>query len=216
MKAKHRVWMAGLAVLGLALLAVPNCSAQCGLASPRIRSQSSLPAHMGHVPLLPVALAGDDDSDHHGERDRAAIVGMWHVTFTAKTMNGADIPDTVIDNALVVWHGDGTEIMNSGRPPQDGDFCMGVWKQTGEATYELNHFAWGGNQYTPGTPNGVVGDPMGPTRIVEFVRMGADGKHYSGTFTLTAHDTSGHVSTIFTGVISATRITENTTVPDLL
>jgi hypothetical protein len=49
----------------------------------------------------------------------------------------------VIDNALVVWHSDYTEIMNSGRPPQDGDFCLGVWEQVGKSKYKLNHFAWG-------------------------------------------------------------------------
>src|SRR5258708_874520 len=36
------------------------------------------------------------------------IVGMWHVTFTAEG-NEAGPPDgTPLDNALVVWHNDGT------------------------------------------------------------------------------------------------------------
>src|SRR5215469_1269949 len=49
---------------------------------------------------------------------------------------GSSTPDldTPIDNALVPWHSDGTELMNSARPPQDGDFCMGVWKRSGKNT----------------------------------------------------------------------------------
>ena len=43
-----------------------------------------------------------------------------------------------------------------------------------------------------------------------------DGNHYTGTFTLDAYDTSGNVATHITGVLSATRITMNTKVPDLL
>lgn len=30
--------------------------------------------------------------------------------------------------------------MNSLRPPQDGNFCLGVWEQTGRSKYYLNHF----------------------------------------------------------------------------
>src|ERR1700733_15552061 len=58
------------------------------------------------------------------------IVGMWHVTFTAKG-NADGPPDgTVIDNALLILHSDGTEVMNSARPPQDGNICIGVWEKT--------------------------------------------------------------------------------------
>ena len=61
----------------------------------------------------------------------ASMVGMWHVTFTAKG-NGSALPDgTPVDNALAVWHSDKTEVMNSARPAQDGDFCLGVWESLG-------------------------------------------------------------------------------------
>jgi hypothetical protein len=149
----------------------------------------------------------DDDHD-------PSIVGMWHATFTAKTQNESPIPNTVIDNALVVWHRDKTEIMNSARPPQDGDFCLGVWEKTGKSTYKLNHFAWLAND-TTNAPYGI-GNPSGPTHLVEEVTLSPDGMHYSGTFTLTAYDTSGHIAISFAGVIAATRITIHTTVPDLL
>jgi len=146
--------------------------------------------------------------------DTDPIVGMWHVTFTAQgNVNGP--PDgTPIDNALVTWHSDGTELMNSARPPQDGDFCMGVWKRTGKFTYKLNHFAWFAND-TANAPSGI-GNPTGPGRLLEQITLGEDGMHYSGTFTLNAYDISGKRVAHIVGVIAATRITISTTVPDLL
>lgn len=146
--------------------------------------------------------------------DSDPIVGMWHVTFTAQG-NEVGPPDGApIDNSLVTWHGDGTELMNSVRPPQDGQFCMGIWKKTGKDTYKLNHFAWFGND-TANAPSGI-GNPSGPARFFEEVTLSPDKKHYTGTFTLDAYDTAGTQVAHIVGVIVATRITMNTTVPDLL
>jgi hypothetical protein len=143
-----------------------------------------------------------------------SIVGMWHATLTAQG-NELGPPDgTPIDNALVTWHSDGTELTNSARPPQDGNFCMGIWKRTGKSTYKLNHFAWFGND-SANAPAGI-GNPTGPTRIVQEVTVSPDGKHYIGTFTAEAYDTSGNQVAHVVGVIEATRITLDTTVPDLL
>ncbi len=146
---------------------------------------------------------------------RPSIVGMWRATFTARTMNGNPIPDTVIDNALVVWHEDKTEIMNSGRPPQDGNFCLGVWEEVAPRTYQLNHFAWGANGFAPGTPDGIVGQPIGPVHYREVVRVGPEDKHYAGSFSLDQYDTTGKIAVAFTGTLKATRITVDTTVRDL-
>jgi hypothetical protein len=38
---------------------------------------------------------------------------------------------------MAVWHSDKTEIMNSGRPAQDGDFCLGVWESLGGVQVQL-------------------------------------------------------------------------------
>jgi hypothetical protein len=142
------------------------------------------------------------------------IVGMWHVTFTAQG-NEVGPPNGVpIDNALVTWHSDGTELMNSARPPQDGDFCMGIWKKTGKKSYKLNHFAWLGND-TANAPGGI-GNPSGPTRFFEEITLSPDGKSYTGKFTLDAYDTLGNQVAHIVGTIAATRITLDTTVPDLL
>jgi hypothetical protein len=154
--------------------------------------------------FLPISASASDD----------AIVGMWHVTFTAQG-NELGPPDgTPIDNALVTWHSDGTELMNSARPPQDGNFCMGVWKKTGKTTYKLNHFAWLAND-TANAPSGI-GNPSGPARFFEEVKLSSDGKHYTGRFTLDAYDTSGNEVAHIVGVLNGTRVTLDTSVGDLL
>jgi hypothetical protein len=148
------------------------------------------------------------------DEPRASIVGMWHVTFTAEGNTPGPPDNTPIDNAVVVWHSDRTEIMNSGRPAQDGDFCLGVWEEVGRCKYKLNHFAWAGND-TTNAPGGI-GNPQGPTHITEDVTVSEDGKQYSGTFTLDAYDTSFNLTTHIVGVIKGTRITMATTVDDLM
>jgi len=197
-----RVLTGALGVVLLLSVVSPSATASCGEASKfgaNLHQQSWQGADSLQSDwLLRVA----DDTD--------PIVGMWHVTFTAEGNAGG----TPLDNALVTWHSDGTELMNSARPPQDGDFCMGIWKKTGRKTYKLNHFAWFAND-TANAPGGI-GNTTGPTRILQQVTLSPDGKHYSGTFTLDAYDTSGTQVAHIVGVIAATRITINTPVPDLL
>jgi hypothetical protein len=149
-----------------------------------------------------------------GNEDHDPIVGMWHATFTAEGNNPGPPDNTPIDNALVTWHSDGTELMNSARPPQDGNFCMGVWKRTGHNHYKLNHFAWLGND-TENAPSGI-GNPAGPTRFFEQITLSPDGKHYTGHFTLDAYDTSGNQLVHIAGVVLGTRIDLDTSVADLL
>jgi hypothetical protein len=192
-----------LGIILAGILPSGKAFAACGEYGKAKADASLLPQSWGGQSASFLPISDDDDS----------IVGMWHATFTAKTVNGSPIPNTVIDNALVVWHSDKTEIMNSIRPPQDGNFCMGVWEKTGD-TYRLNHFAWFAND-TANAPSGI-GNPAGPTQIVEEVTLSRDGKQYSGTFTLTAYDTAGHVAVTLKGEIAATRITLHTNVPDLL
>ncbi|MGE5055133.1 MAG: hypothetical protein ACM3WP_13310 [Acidobacteriota bacterium] len=191
------------------LLAFASCSllaatanAACGDSNSVLRRQSFDSPQTG--PASPQLV--DDNRD--------PIIGMWHVTFTASG-NEAGPPDgTPIDNALITWHSDGTELMNSARPPQDGNFCMGIWKKVGINKYKLNHFAWLGND-TSNAPGGI-GNPTGPTRIVENITLSPDGKHYTGTFTLDAYDPLGNSVAHILGVIAGTRITLKTTVADIL
>ena len=194
-----------LALLSICL-SVTTANAECG-DSGKVRAMLHRQSWQGSELTRPSSLLWISDSSD-------PIVGMWHVTFTAQG-NELGPPDgTPIDNALVTWHSDGTELMNSARPPQDGDFCMGVWKKTGKATYKLNHFAWLAND-TANAPSGI-GNPAGPTRFFEEITLSPDGKHYSGTFTLDAYDPLGNPVAHVVGRIAATRITLDTTVSDLL
>jgi hypothetical protein len=206
MKSKWILTIAA-SIIGLALACVPNAQAACGGVTLPQAHPSSFQLQSGSARLLRTAFP---------DQGAPSIIGMWHVTFTSHGSD-SDLPEGApVDNALVVWHGDNTEIMNSYRPPQDGDFCMGVWEHTRNSNkYKLNHFAWGGNAF-PTDPPTEIGPPAGPTHIVEEVTLSPDGDHYTGPFTLDAYDTSGNISTSFTGVITATRITMATKVGDLL
>ena len=125
------------------------------------------------------------------------IVGFWKVTFTAEGNDG--IPDgTVIDSAYVQWHGDGTEIMNSARPPATQSFCLGVWKSIGERRYRLNHFAISWDQN---------GNLMGPANIRETVVLDERNEGFKGTFTIDQFDQAGNTLAHVSGVLTGKRIT---------
>ena len=196
------------------LFAVGRASAGCTMpdadASP---SDLQMSLFHGPIGLRPASLvrfadqAGNDltarwiNVDWDSSSHSAAIVGLWRVSFLAKGNQG--IPDGApIDEGYVTWHGDGTELMNSGRPPMTGSFCMGVWKQVGPATYKLNHVALSWD------PTGTVF--VGPASIRETVTVDRSGNHYSGTFTLIQYslDETTELAHI-TGIIRATRVTVN-------
>ncbi|HET7345759.1 MAG TPA: hypothetical protein VFJ10_00400 [Acidobacteriaceae bacterium] len=208
MRTTYLRFVAWMGALALASAMVPGAVAECGLPSRLIKPMAWQPQSRGAQPtLLRTAFDADDEG---------SIVGMWHVLLTAHTMNGQAIPNTVIDNSLAVWHRDGTEIMNSLRPAQDGNFCLGVWKRTGQRSYLLNHIPWGGNVFDPAAPPDAIGAPQAGVQILENVTLSADGDSYSGTFTLQAYDTSGNVYASFSGTVSAKRVTTSTPFSDLL
>ena len=132
---------------------------------------------------------------------------MWRFKLVAP--NGM-----VVDDGYSQWHSDGTEIQNSGvHAPITSNFCLGVWKQVGSDTYQLNHFplAW---DMTGQSPANAI-------QIIETVKL-TDDNHFTGTFTLkvyvwTSTDSlhvapSTPVATV-TGTVTATRVTINSTVP---
>lgn len=212
MKATYWKSMSVLSTWVLAFCMVPGALAQCGLPGKLIKPSDWHPRYGASAHILTVGL---DDSDHH----EPSIVGMWHVIFTARTQNGDAIPapgGVVIDNSVVVWHSGGTEIMNSSRSAQDGNFCLGVWKHTGERTYLLNHIPWQGNVFDPTARPDTIGAPQAGVQLIEKITLSQDGNSYTGTFTLHAYDSSGNVYTSFTGVLSAKRITPETPFSSLL
>ena len=201
-----------LVALVLALAIVPSAVAQCGLSTKLVKPSSWQP-RIGSARLIGAALGPFSEDD---DRDGPSIVGMWHVVFTAHSMNGDAIPapGAVIDNSLVTWHSDGTELMNSSRPAQDGNFCMGIWEKTGRYTYSLNHIPWQGND--PSNAPGGIGNPEGAAQLTEQVTLSPDGSHYWGSFTLTAYDLVGNQTITFSGTFYATRVTMTTKATDLL
>lgn len=199
MRIKNKLASVAVGIVVLATMFVATASAECG---PQFKKQSwdgaSNPASLLQV-----------------NEQFEPVVGMWHVLFIAEGNTGSMAPPdgAVIDNAVVVWHADGTEIMNSGRPAQDGNFCLGVWQRTGFFQYSVNHFALGND--TTNAPTGI-GNPAGPTRIVENIVLSRDCRHYTGKFTLDATDTNGVVTAHIVGMIKATRLTINSTIQNLL
>jgi len=125
------------------------------------------------------------------------IVGMWEVELVAKNIPHTPPEGIVIDHGYAQWHSDGTEIMNSSRPPAMGNFCLGVWKKTGAATYSLTHRALSFN------PDGT---PEGPAHIHEVVVVDRSGNTFSGTFTFDQFDTLGNLKIHIEGVVRGTRI----------
>jgi hypothetical protein len=98
--------------------------------------------------------------------------------------------------------------MNSSRPAQDGNFCLGVWQQTGRRQYFLNHIPWQGND--------PFGNPQGGAQILEKITLSPDGNSYSGKFTFQAYDINGNPGLAVTGEVMATRITTSTPFSSLL
>jgi hypothetical protein len=202
---------AAAGIVLIATLLTTRANAECGnLARPKAGAALQPQSWQGdgifqQGSLLLISNHDDDDP----------IVGMWQVKFTAEGNTGSMAPPdgTPIDNAIVQWHNDRTEIMNSGRPAQDGNFCLGVWEHAGRLKYKLNHFALGND--TTNAPTGI-GNPAGPTHITENIVLSRDGNTYTGSFVLDAYDTSGNNVAHIIGNISATRITVNTPVSSLL
>ncbi len=137
-----------------------------------------------------------DFDDGHGPFTTAPITGRWKFVFTGQGNTGpaAMFNGAQIDAGFVTWHDDGTELMNSGRAPASGSFCMGVWKHVRGQTYRCSS-----------------SDP--PTSRTITLDRSQD--HYTGSFTLTQDQYDGtnvtdadpkKIAFVVVGVVSATRI----------
>lgn len=158
----------------------------------------------GAIRLIPAS------SEQWPVRAEHGIVGLWKFEMLAKNTptHTNPMPDgTLVDFGTASWHGDGTEFQASGfRNPSDGDVCQGVWKQVGESSFVLNHYAlaWQSGVYA------------GPAHIRAEVSVNPAGTRYSGVFVTTVYaatPTAGHefdettpLVTI-TGTFTATRVT---------
>lgn len=126
--------------------------------------------------------------------DGVAIAGLW----SFRMISGGQ----TVDFGYTEWHPDGTELMNSGgRAPATENFCMGVWKQTGDNTYHLNH--WALSYDSSGTLNGKV-------NIKEDVTLDSRAMRYSGLFTMDVYDPTSNAALQHAhGQVVGLRVTAN-------
>jgi hypothetical protein len=191
----------GLAVLFIGTILVCEANAQCGYFGRQNTTGRMQPQSWRDAPQFGPASFLLAQAEERSE----GIVGFWKVKFVSK--NSPGIPDgTLIDNGFAQWHSDGTEIMNSSRPPSTSSFCLGVWQKRG-TVYKLNHF---GLSYDPS------GKFIGPARVREVVALDEDGKHYAGFFTIDQYDPAGNRLAHIEGQITARRITVNTSIKGVL
>jgi hypothetical protein len=195
--------VATLTFVLLGMVCVSKAAAQCGSFNSSSRGAIQPQLWQGQPQLMKASFLQVGNHDDH---DFDPIVGFWKAKFTSKGSSG--IPDgTVVDSPLVQWHSDGTEIMNSSRPPATQSFCMGVWKNTGQSGYELNHFALSFD---------TSGNFVGPAQIRENITLDDKADQYSGSFTIDQYNASGSLLQELKGQITATRITVDTTIDQVL
>ncbi len=211
MKADHLSNRTPLTAACLAVLALggSGLAQACNApkAAPNTPNTPSAPGLMAAV-YRPDGLPAGGFIQVH-DRD-PSIIGLWKFEMLSKSTraNTNPMPDgTLIDFGTAAWHGDGTELMNSGiRNPADNDICQGAWEQAGPSTFVLNHFAlaWTSGSYT------------GPVNIRERVTVDPSGRHFLGSFTIVAYlasVTQGHefdqTQTLvsITGSVTGTRVT---------
>lgn len=215
-----------MALIGLSSVAVTHQAEACGLnliksasGQWKIAPLATMSASAARLMFLAATPSATTKVMSNPLQFLEPIAGLYDVTLTAEGTPG--IPNgSVVDHGYSVWHADGSEIMNSGRPAGDTNFCLGTWAQTGARTYTLNHFTLSWFQSVsatpdPGTPPlpglySVNNEFAGPGNIRETITLNKDGS-LSGTFVITQYDTSGNVVPGFPikGNVSAKRLTVN-------
>ena len=207
-----------MALIGLSTAAVTHQAEACGLSLVKsangqwtIAPPAKMSASAAKMMFRAAAPQSRTKSIPNPLQFLEPITGLYDVTLTSGGQT--------VDHGYSVWHADGSEIMNSGRPAGDSSFCLGTWAQTGKRTYTLNHFTLSWFQTVsdtpdPGTPPFLVGPYVnntfaGPGNISETITLSRDGMSYTGTFAITQFDPMGNVVPGFpiAGTVSATRLT---------
>jgi len=171
-------------------------------------------SYFGSTRLVKVSDTTAADDAYGPSFFRAEIVGLWAFKYISE--GNADKPPPInipngapVDGGNTLWFADGNEVTYSGmRDPTTGAVCLGVWKRTGERTYELNHIGLSWNPV--GNPQGLTPGPGGPAFIKQHVTLSKDGNSYTGTFTITQLGPDGKTLAlpgVITGKIEATRVT---------
>jgi hypothetical protein len=168
----------------------------------------------GTAPPIPFVSPQGDERQEFDESHGHAIVGLWHVIYTATSSTSGPLPVPVIPpgppssfqflESLKTWHADGTEFENAFLPPAGGNICVGVWKDTGENNVKLHHI-------------GLMFDAEGKVSFIfttdEKNTVSSNGKTYRGSFTFKLwppfYDQVGVGTPLqeISGTTAATRIT---------
>jgi hypothetical protein len=206
---------------GLAQQASAGCLDVPGMKVPTTDLRNSL-SPFGSARFMNADYRQVSEDEYGPSFFRAPIVGLWAFKYTSMgNLKTLGIPDGApIDNGTTGWFADGNEITFSGaRNPIVGATCIGVWKQTGERTYVLNHIGLSWNPVAPsaapagpGNPGGGPGAPGGPAFIKQSVTLSRDGQSYTGTFSINQllPDGKTPAAPAIKGTIAATRITVET------
>jgi hypothetical protein len=137
----------------------------------------AFPNKTGAAPSIPfVSPHGDDHQEGDESKGPAAIVGLWHLIYTAESESGAPIfPPTPFPflESFKTWHADGTEFENAFLAPEGGNICFGVWKDLGHGSVKLHHI---------GLMFGSDGKVSNIFTVDEKDTVASNGKTYSGTF----------------------------------
>ena len=130
-----------VALLGLGLLFTTS-GAKAGGCAVSYKAGAAAPP----IPFVsPQGNGHQEDEDFNGH----AIVGLWHVIYTATESTSGPLPVPVIPpgppssfqflESFKTWHADRTEFENAFLPPAAGNICFGVWKDVGEGRVKLHH-----------------------------------------------------------------------------
>jgi hypothetical protein len=210
MNVTHRAVTITLSAMVVGMLLVPTASA-CAMAQ-----QPAVPLGMGQLmqnsrnPLELATTAGlARDLSSAASAKSPSIVGMWSFQFISlgnTTRNPSIADGTQLNFGYTQFHSDETEILNAGaRSPAQENFCLGVWQQTGNFTYQVNHFAL--------NYDAASGTLLGRIIVIETITVSPGGTALSGTFVETVFDTKGNQTDHLTGQVTAQRITVDTTTP---
>jgi hypothetical protein len=207
---------------GLAQLANAGCLDVPGIKIPT-SSLGNSASPFGAPRFIHADYRGGSEDEFAPSFFHAPIVGLWAFKYTSLGNSVTlGIPDGApIDGGTTGWFADGNEITFSGdRNPIVGATCIGVWKQTGERTYVLNHIGLSWNPSAPsaapagpGNPGGGPGASGGPAFIKQYVTLSKDGQSYTGHFSINQLMPDGKTPALpapIKGTISATRITIDT------
>jgi hypothetical protein len=137
------------------------------------------------APPIPLVNPQADDHQEFDESHGHAIVGLWHVIYTATETTSGPLPVPVIPpgppssfqfvETLKTWHAAGTEFENAFLPPTGGNFCYGVWKDLDDGHVKLHHI---GLMFAP---DGSISNIF---TVDEADAVASNDKTYKGNFTM--------------------------------